>query len=145
VLLVVARLNKSVLLIIKTTDLSAAGYALSVGSGGVAVSDAFSSLMDMLTVAGRYIDPLPILASPTTRPQLFAKGLFPLTLDAGHQHRPHLGFWYCRHLSRKTRCGISGGILGESQNSRRRSAGSNQGGWRTSDLVSLAPLGSGGC
>lgn len=39
-LLVVATLNKSVLLIIKTTDLSAAGYALSVGSGGVAVSDA---------------------------------------------------------------------------------------------------------
>jgi len=29
---------KIVLLILKTTDLSAAGYALSVGSGGVAVS-----------------------------------------------------------------------------------------------------------
>ena len=43
-LLVAARLNRSVLLIIKTTDLSAAGYALSVGSGGVAVSDVYTSL-----------------------------------------------------------------------------------------------------
>jgi hypothetical protein len=101
--------------------------------------------MDMLNIVGRYFDPLPILAPPTTCPQLFAKDLFPLTFDAGHQHRPHLGFWYRRHLSWKTWCGISGGVLGESQNPRRCSAGSNQGGWRTSDLVSLAPLGSGGC
>jgi len=94
--------------------------------------------MDMLIIAGRYIDPLPVLASPTTCPQLFAKDLFPLTFDAGHQYRPHLGFRNRRHLFGKTRCGISGGILGESQDPRRCSAGSNQGGWRTSDLVSHA-------
>jgi hypothetical protein len=35
------RLTRPVKLILKTTDLSAAGYALSVGSGGVAVSGVF--------------------------------------------------------------------------------------------------------
>jgi hypothetical protein len=134
--LIVTRLNNPVKLIIKTTDLSAAGYALSVGSGGVAVSDTFAPLTDMLTNAGRYFDPLPILASLTTRPQLFEKGLFPLTFDARHQHPPHFGFWYRRHLSRKARCGLSGGILGNRQDPRRCSAGSDYQERCTSDLVS---------
>jgi len=138
VLLVFARLNKSVLLIIKTTDLSAAGYALSVGSGGVAVSEAFTSIVVILTIAGRYIDPLPIFASPTTRPQLFAKGVFPLTFDARHQHRPHLGVRNRRHLSRQARRRLSCCILGDSQDPRLSSAGSDKGGRRTFDLVSRA-------
>lgn len=99
--LVDRRLIKSVHLIIKTTDLSSAGYALSTGSGGVAVSDATALLVDMLINAGWYFDPFPLLASPTTRAQLFPKDLLPFSSDARPQHRSHLGFWNSRYLSWK--------------------------------------------
>jgi hypothetical protein len=108
----ISLLTRSVTLILKTTDLSSAGYALSVGSGGVAVSGSNILVHVSLTLTGRNTHSLPVLAPNLSGSKLLSKDILSIPSDAPSQQSARLRCRYRRYIYRETRYHICCRLLG---------------------------------